>query len=81
MKTALEILVKNRVFESTEINMSNLVERRDGHVQLQRDIKLSMIEFAEYHVIQALEKLRQGLIDDGYMEETDKLIYSLKDIK
>lgn len=40
-----------------------------------------MIEFAKYHVQKSSEELRQGLIEDRYMNEDDKLIDLTRNIK
>lgn len=40
-----------------------------------------MKAFAKYHVKLAMDELKEGLVDDGYMEETDTLVYNLNNIK
>jgi hypothetical protein len=54
--TAEEFLVKNKVLEKPELSNFNLMLSRDAHIKTQENIKKAMVEFAKYHVEQALKE-------------------------
>jgi hypothetical protein len=69
--TAEEFLVKNKVLEKPELSNFNLMLSRDAHIKTQENIKKAMVEFAKYHVEQALKKAVDCVNIYDYAENKD----------
>jgi len=87
--TAEDILINHRVLLDTIENSGNfpLNLTRDTHIKSAKDIKKAMIEFAKFHVENALNQASRSatLTGDGCYEWVDKdsilNAYPLENIK